>query len=594
MDLLNPAVHDLLSGERRALQSLHGLLGRTHGAEPATLEQLAELIAHLDELFLVVVVGEFNAGKSSVLNALFGQKLMEEGPIPTTAKITILRYGAEPMERQLSESVVERRQPAELLKYLNLVDTPGTNSIVREHQQITEEFIPRADLILFVTSFDRPLSDSERAFLTFIRGSWGKRMVVVLNKVDLARDNEATVRQVIAHIESGCRELMGFDPKIFPVSAELAYAAKASESAAVRDTLWAKSGYGPFEDFITRTLTGPERLSLKLTAPLDSADRLIAALDGRLTDRRDGLAADEANLAGLNGHLTDARAELTEGYGRFLAEVDNLLLEMERRGVRFLEDSIRIAGLPLLRDRDKFKEEFARQVVRDSERQIEDRMTEAVDWLLRHALTLWNRTLNTFAEQVRAGTDGRRISPARSEFVYNREEVFGGIMREAKRKIEGYNVHEEGRRLLENARGAASTFLGVEAVAAAVGVGTLVATLASTAALDVTGGFITAGVLAALGLIFLPQQKRRAIADFRERVETLRVDLRKALTAQLDREIDTTLGKVSSSVAPYVKLVETERADLDRAEVDRSTITADLARIRADVHRTLGAVTLGS
>lgn len=47
------------------------------------------------------------------------------------------------------------------LKQMNLVDTPGTNVILQRQQRLTEEFVPRADLILFVISADRPLTESE-------------------------------------------------------------------------------------------------------------------------------------------------------------------------------------------------------------------------------------------------------------------------------------------------------------------------------------------------------------------------------------------------------------------------------------------------
>ena len=74
--------------------------------------------------------------------------------------------------------------PVELLRDLNIVDTPGTNAIHREHERLTREFVPRADLVLFVTSADRPFTESERAFLESIR-DWGKKIVVVVNKADI-------------------------------------------------------------------------------------------------------------------------------------------------------------------------------------------------------------------------------------------------------------------------------------------------------------------------------------------------------------------------------------------------------------------------
>lgn len=588
--MLTAAANELLNQERRLLTDLLALLRRDKAGDE-TQSQLADIIAHLDELFLVVIVGEFNAGKSSVLNALFGEKLMEEGPVPTTAKITILRYGPEKSEQPISDFVVERRHPAELLKNMHLVDTPGTNSIIRQHQIITHDFIPRADLILFITSYDRPLSESERQFLEFIRGAWGKRLVFVLNKIDLARDNAAMLEQVLEHIRRGCSELLGFEPKIVPVSAELAFAAKATDSAAVRDVLAPKSRFGELETLMTQTLAGPERLAIKLAAPLDTAERLLVGLDARLAERRGLLAQDEKNLATLRDQMAGVEAELREGYGRYIAEMDNLILEIERRGVRFLDDSIRIGNLGLLRDRDRFKEEFARQVVRDSERQLEDRVTEAVDWLLRHALRLWNRTLNTFVEQLRTSS-AKLVAGARSEFVYNREEIFSSIMRETRRRIEGFDVHEEARRILEQARGAASAFLGLEAVA--VGVGAVAVALASTAALDVTGGFIAAGIFAALGLIFLPRQKRKAVAEFTARVEALRVDLKAAVTQQLDREIEAVLAKVSDSAAPYVELVNKERAELAEVTEGREAIGRELARIRDAVVKAFGRAVVGS
>jgi len=588
--LLTPTANELLNRERKLLSDLLALLKRDKVGEE-TQTQLSDIITHLDELFLVVVVGEFNAGKSSVLNALFGAKIMEEGPVPTTAKITILRYGPVAEEQAVSDFVLERRYPAELLKHLNLVDTPGTNSIIRQHQIITEDFIPRADLVLFITSYDRPLSESERVFLEFIRGAWGKRLVFVLNKIDLARENEAMLSQVLEHIRRGCRELLGFEPAIVPVSAELAFAAKATDSAAVRDVLAPKSRFGELETLMTKTLTGPERLAIKLAAPLDTAERLLVNLDARLAERGKLLEQDEANLATLRGQMAGVEAELREGYGRYIAEVDNLILEIERRGVRFLDDSIRIGNLMLLRDRDRFKEEFARQVVRDSERQLEDRVTEAVDWLLRHALKLWNRTLNSFVEQLRTGS-GKAITGARSEFVYNREEVFNSIMRETRRRIEGFNVHEEARRILEQARGAASAFLGLEAVA--VGIGAVAVALASTAALDVTGGFIAAGIFAALGLIFLPRQKRKAIAEFTTRVEALRRDLKAAVTQQLDREIEAVLAKVADSAAPYVELVDRERAEHSAIRTGREAIGRELSQVRDAVVKEFGRAAVGS
>ncbi len=582
--LVAPELADLLKAERGTLTRLAELLERS-AADADTVDRLHDIIRHLEHLFLVVVVGEFNAGKSSVLNALFGEKLMEEGPIPTTAKVTILRHGDEPMERQLSDFLVERRHPAQLLRYLNLVDTPGTNSIIKQHQTITEKFIPRADLVLFITSFDRPLAESERQFLEFIREAWGKRLVFVLNKADLARDEES-LNQVIAHIESGCRELMGFEPEIFPVSAEQAFAAKMAEKDSVRATLWRESRFAPLEEFITEKLAGPERLALKLNAPLDAATKRLAVLGRHLGQRREILQQDEANLGELQSRLDDARKELETGYERHLAEIDTLLLQLERRGVQFLTDNIRVSKMNLLRDKDRFKDEFQRQVLRDTDRQLEDQVTEAVDRLFEQALTLWQRTLREFAERLR--TIGDAATGTQQEFLYNRADVFNSVMREAERKIQRHDLREEARRILENAANAADTVGYAGAGAAGLGLLSGVLMVATTA--DLFGGFglITAGVVGVAGLTVLPMQRRKAIKELQDHVEALRTDMRTALSHQLSQQADAALGRLHETIAPYEHLVETERTALDEATGEQQVIEAEIEALRQRIRKEIG------
>ncbi len=579
--LLSADAEALLERERALLTDLHAVFEEA-GADGDTLRRLDDLAAGLGEWFLVVVVGEFNAGKSSVLNALFGEVLMEEGPVPTTDKITILRHGDAPQQHRRSDFVTERHHPADLLRGLTLVDTPGTNSIIEEHQAITEDFIPRSDLVLFVTSFDRPLSESERRFLHFIRESWGRQLVVILNKADLAR-RPADLEQVIEHIRSGFETYVGFEPRVFPVAAQDAFAAKVEGDAAA----WQASGFAALEAFLTDTLTGDDRLALKLTAPLDAAERVLVRLDERLGERRTVLDVDAGGLDALQAQIAEEETALRGGPERYLADVDNALLEMERRGVQFLDDTIRVSKLSLLRDRDAFKEEFTRQVVRDAERRIEDEMGSAVDGLLRQVLGLWNRAYTHVAEQA------RRVSAepkAGQPFLYNREKVFQDVMRGARRTIDAYDLDEEARRILENARGTAALFAGTQA--AAVGLGAVATVVIAATAFDVTGGLVAAGVLASFGFVLLPRQRRRAIAEFTDRVEALRADLKAALAAAFSEEADEALAKVRDLLRPLLALVEGERTALTDLEARRAALHAEVAALRADVRARYGETTV--
>uniref|UniRef100_A0A803NAU8 G domain-containing protein n=1 Tax=Chenopodium quinoa TaxID=63459 RepID=A0A803NAU8_CHEQI len=112
---------------------------------------LNDAISQLDEPFLLVIVGEFNSGKSSVINALLGGKFVMEGVVPPPMRLpscAMLIW----MLRRSNVCMV-------------IVDTPGTNVILQRQQRLTEEFVPRADLLLFVLSADRPLSESEVCLL---------------------------------------------------------------------------------------------------------------------------------------------------------------------------------------------------------------------------------------------------------------------------------------------------------------------------------------------------------------------------------------------------------------------------------------------
>ena len=169
--MLAPRLEAQRSEARQLLAEVRDALIRFGSAREDEVA-MASSAGQLDELFLLVVVGEFNAGKSAFINALVGQPVLQEGVTPTTARIHVLKYG-DTLNRESSDGGIQIVQaPVELLREIHIVDTPGTNAIIREHEQLTNEFVPRSDLVLFVTSADRPFTETERQFLErFVRGA---------------------------------------------------------------------------------------------------------------------------------------------------------------------------------------------------------------------------------------------------------------------------------------------------------------------------------------------------------------------------------------------------------------------------------------
>ena len=228
--LLGASAERQLVEVRQQLADLRDILV----ALPATAPDLATLSAsvrQLDELFMIVVVGEFNAGKSAFVNALLGERIFEEGVTPTTARIQLIRYGATAASGHDDRGALVMTAPVELLRDLQIVDTPGTNALNREHERLTREFVPRADLVVFVTSADRPFTESERAFLETIR-DWGKKIVIVVNKVDILESNDQ-LSQVLTFVDQAASRLLGVTAERFAVSARRRLARKARRPGTV-------------------------------------------------------------------------------------------------------------------------------------------------------------------------------------------------------------------------------------------------------------------------------------------------------------------------------------------------------------------------
>nr|MDQ3387055.1 dynamin family protein [Actinomycetota bacterium] len=195
---------------------------------------MREALADTEELFMLVIVGEFNAGKSAFTNALLGEALSPEGITPTTDEVLILKYGAQASERRRQEGVLEKAFPNDVLREVSVVDTPGTNAVIRHHEELSRAFVPRSDLVLFVTSAQRPFTESERAYLEVIR-DWGKKIVFVMNNSDVL--GGVTTNITRQFVREQATKLIGSEPPVFMVSAKLAQEAKQASESLTRRAL---------------------------------------------------------------------------------------------------------------------------------------------------------------------------------------------------------------------------------------------------------------------------------------------------------------------------------------------------------------------
>ena len=571
--LLTAEQEELLREERRVLARLRTSLARFDAA-PEHQAALEQSIEQLDELFLLVIVGEFNSGKSAFINALLGSKIVEEGVTPTTAQINLLQYG-EAAGREVREPALHVvTAPAPLLRDIHIVDTPGTNAIIREHERITAEFVPRSDLVLFVTSADRPFTETERSFLEQIRG-WGKKVVLVINKIDIL-EGQPQIDQVMDFVASSARTLLGFGPEIFPVSAKLAWRAKQGEPS-----VWAPSRFEALERYIEATLDAPGRLHLKLLNPLGVAASLAAKHASVVRERLALLKDDFATLDEVDRQLGVYEQDLTRDLELRMSDIDRILLEMERRGHQFFDETMRIGRVMDLLNRSRVQQAFEQQVVADAPQQIERKVGELVDWLVDMDLRQWQAVTGHLAERRRQYRD-RIVGEDSGRFHYDRTRLIDSVGREAQLVVDSYDRRREAQEIADGARNAVATAAAVSA--GALGFGALVAAIATTAAADATG-LIMASLVAALGFFVIPAKRRKAQDELRQKIGALRGRLSAALREQFGREIHKSGERIRESVAPYSRFVRAEGEKLNAVDQELKEATAALSALRSRIER---------
>jgi small GTP-binding protein len=560
----------LLEAARSLVADVDAWVARL-AADTSLSHALAASRAQLDDAFLLVVVGEFNSGKSSFINALLGRAVLEEGVTPTTSRIALLRHGDAPARHVRSDGVEVVAESAEALRRIAIVDTPGTNAVLRGHEALTREFVPRADLVLFLTSTDRPYTETERAFLGALR-DWGKKVVIVVNKADLL-ESDADVASVLAFVREQAAMTLGTEPEVFAVSARRAVRARERGDEAGLEA----SGLPAFERRVTARLDEAERFRLKIRNPAGVARRALGQLQDVVRGRRELLDGDVATLDGVESLLVAHAARVDRDFRLRLTDVEKVLLDFEKRGNDFFDERLRLSRFRELFDRERLRRDFEATVVGELPRDVERRVEAVVDWMVGEDLALWQEVMRLLRERQAAHAE-RLAGAVDDRFVYDRRKRLEALWRDAQRAVETYDPAAEARRLAEKVR---ETVAGAAVLqVSALGLGAVVALLASTTAADVTG-FLTAGVLSVVGLMVLPARREKARRELAGKVQSLREKLVAALTASFERERERSLAHVRASVAPYADFVAQERERLDEARAALARIDADLESLLA-------------
>ncbi|MEL6847678.1 MAG: dynamin family protein [Bacteroidota bacterium] len=532
-------------------------------------QTLSELRETLNEPFLFVIVGEVKAGKSSFINALLNTRneIVKVAPDPCTDTIQQVMYGAEEQTVVINEYLKKILLPVDILKSISVVDTPGTNTISDHHQEITERYVPRSDLIVFVFEAKNPYRQSAWEFFDFIHQDWQKKVIFVLQQADLMSTEDLEVN--IAGVVKYARNKGINEPEVFALSAK-------EELEGQKEN----SGFAELHTYIRENITGLNAYKLKLASSLGTARNLKGKLYEVLVQMEKQVKADR----------------------EFRMDILHTLRDQEERSHRQIEQLTRQMIDDYHRITRKSKDELSQglgffTLTRKSIAAMFKKSQSPQEWLNQFTTDLEEKLSHSFNQRLGDGVEEiadsiRQMAKIVDLKIQNsqsllkpRQDIFGDIS-DRRRKV--LRELQDG---FKEFMARTESFVGEEIfpeaskfspnIAAGSGmavIGMVLSGVTSGMALDITGGIIsTAGLLFAGGTVMLKRGK--ILKGFSKEIEKGSDQL----TSELDHKLKAYVGhirqKIDQNFTEFDTLLEEETQHIARLEEKHQQIEENLRSV---------------
>ncbi len=361
--VLEGPIAELREREVRLLFDVADYVGKLSVDGAADKSRLLEIASDLREMFLlVVIIGEYNAGKSTFVNALLGDLLLPMGITPTTDAIELIRYAPTKTRNPelRNDAIREWGHPNTGAPGVVIVDTPGTGSVFAKHEQVAKSFLHRSDLVIFVISAKRAFAETERLYLELAR-SYGKKIIIVVNQVDLLDGREQG--EVRDFVQKQADELLSIRPPIFMVSAKKALQAEKpaglfGNSAARGD--WGMDGV---KAYLHQTFEQVPPAKQKLLTQLDLLRGMIGRYRQTIQARLTLVSSDTMQAEDLQKEMESQAGSLDKQLNTTLAEMHAVFDELRKRGNSYIDANMNVTHAMRGIDNDKLRAEFDTQVV---------------------------------------------------------------------------------------------------------------------------------------------------------------------------------------------------------------------------------------
>ena len=539
----------------------------------------------IDSTFSVVIAGEFNAGKSTLINALLGQKLLETGSLPTTDQITVLtsqkadesfengggiKNGtrSETITTQTtghSNAIILHRIPnVPLLQDLTLIDTPGTNAVVNNHTERTLKLLPSADLILFVTSADRPFPESEKQLLKSIQ-TYRKNIIIVINKMDVldasgGDHGEAEKKKVADFVAENAADLLGARAVILPISARDALNAKLIHGKEGESTkVWKRSNFSSLEKFLMESLTEETKIQAKLLNPLGVTQGMLGECTKLLKIRKKELETDTATVQLLKSQMGSWKRDMERDMEQFQSDVKEILEKEMHRCQHFIDNlSFLERYTVFLNSNDaklniKWDDTKSITVSHDIQNELLSLTRECSDNIATSSRAQGQAVIEYLGK--RPAVVGQNLIgsvTAASRFEDTRKDLSDKMSQAVNSVLSSHDAERERLSVFQSLKNASYISGAANTVMLLAGISTALEVV------NVIPGAMATFVFASIGVGIIPYSNGKVIEDYETAWKRRDEKLNVAFDTLCSKEIQRIHKRILDGVAPYTRYVETE------------------------------------
>jgi len=541
------------------------------------MSTIGDLKDRIEEPFMFVIVGEVKAGKSSFINALLEteQDICKVAPSPMTDTIQQILYGETAREEIINPYLKRIYHPVEILKEIAIVDTPGTNTIIKHHQEITERFVPGADLIVFVFEAKNPYRQSAWEFFDYIHEDWRKKVIFILQQKDLIDPNDLAIN--LEGVKKQALEKGIAVPTVFAVSAK-------QEQEGLKE----ESGYFPLRTYIHEKITGGKAPVLKLESNVGTALSITHKIKSGLDIRQKQYETDVEFREDIRKTL-DKQSDISNDQVDVL--VENLLAGYDQTMRKKTDELSGVLSFGSVLKRSISSVFTKEQSIKDWLSQFALDMEEDLNGKLRNRL---NERVLDLAESIQQMGQIIDLKIRSSKTILqNDDEIFSDIaekrskvlteLQDAFTNFLKQSDNFKNETIFKDKQNMSPTLATGGGIAV---VGVLLTIVTNGMVFDITGGVITT-----IGLLFagvsLGLQKRKIMKNFTAEIQKGRDKLESDVTLRLKEYVAFIREQIDANFKKFDQLLASEKDALNVLQNQHLLIKTELESIGSEVEKAL-------